>query len=71
MTAGDRVAYSVAFRRSIEAHTGKIPHARGRVLAAYQTGRDSLIAVRWADGTQGLVLENHLAKVDTRGMYAL
>ena len=68
--AGDRVAYSAAFCRSIGCQTGEIPAMRGTVKRIREMPPRRLVYVLWdGDETQTSVLEANLAIVGANSKF--
>jgi hypothetical protein len=69
ITAGDRVAYSARFLRSIGCFTGDMPQVRGTVTALEQLGDASLAIIDWGglDLPQKVHVAN-LSRVTEKGV---
>lgn len=70
--AGDRVAYSVAFLRSIGSYSGDMPQLRGEVIAITELAADRQLAtVRWdGEPEPQRVLAFNLAHVGPNSRFA-
>ena len=65
---GDKVAYSASFLRSIAAHAGEMPHARGFVQELQTIGETTLALIDWNnDEIPPKVNVANLARVGGRG----
>lgn len=69
-SVGDRVHYTASFCRSIAAHSGDIPHARGVISKTESFGSEGrvLAEVRWEPGYTHMpskVLLSNLCRVGT------